>query len=47
MEALSLVDTLDDTVAEFGAKKYGETLGYVESMAPVETVADTLAGVRA
>ena len=29
MEAVALVDTLADKVAEFGAKKHGEKLGYV------------------
>ena len=44
MEAFALVDTLTDKVAEFGAKKHGLKLAYVEFKAPVETVVDTLAG---
>ena len=47
MEAVALVDTLADKVAEFGAKKYGDKLGFVESKAPVETVVDTLARLKA
>ena len=44
MEAVALVDTLADKVAEFGAKEHGDKLGYVEFKAPVETVVDTLVG---
>ena len=44
MEAVGIVDTLADKVEEFGAKKHGDKLGYVEFNAPVETILDTLAG---
>ena len=44
MEAVALVDTLADKVAEFGAKKHGDKPRYVEFKAPVETAVDTLAG---
>ena len=34
VKVVALVDTLADKVAEFGAKKHGDKLGYVEFKAP-------------